>query len=178
MASADGPCCWAGGYEPETQKRMMREVRRASVFHDIGAKAGFYSLLAASLCDPGPVYAFEPLAANRELLMRHLELNRVSNVEVVPLALTGEMEKNGRPNDSPAGQDGEGATLDVLLREGRLAPPHCLRVDMQGAELRCCKAHANVSRSAGQRFFSWRMKTKSTKGAASFWNPGITTAKT
>ena len=80
--------CWLGFYEFEKQRLISSMVKTGTVFYDVGANVGFYSLLAAGLVGPqGQVFAFEPLPRNVAYLRRHLALNRASNVEILELAL-------------------------------------------------------------------------------------------
>ena len=137
--------CWLGSYEFKMQRSMARELRRGSAFYDVGANAGFYSLLAAVLVSPGPVYAFEPLPENAAYLRRHLALNRIRNVTLFELAISdragsacfsteatramGKLEPGGNLCV-------QSSTLDILLDEGRLAPPEFIKMDIEGAEYR------------------------------------------
>src|SRR5581483_4005597 len=82
--------CWLGSYEIQKQRCIASQLKPGSVFYDIGANAGFYSLLACSQVAPGRVYAFEPVPRNAEYIRRHLELNGVSNVQVLTLAISDE----------------------------------------------------------------------------------------
>ena len=127
------------------QRCLAREVQRCDVFYDVGANVGFYSLMAAVINDRGKVYAFEPLPENLNYLRRHIELNRISNIEVLPLAIAnvegsalfkpGEVRETGR-----LGPDGnlqvQVTTLDALLQREEIAPPHCIKMDIEGGELR------------------------------------------
>ena len=124
----------------------MREVERGSVFYDVGANVGFYSLLASFLVDPGMVFAFEPLPINIRYLQQHLKLNRVKNVEIFEMAIcdqrgtsffqaeeTGAM---GRLQTTGSFQVTT-STLDALIHEQKIAPPNCIKMDIEGGE---CKA--------------------------------------
>src|SRR5713226_8570232 len=82
---------WLGSFEHKKQTRIASALKPGSIFYDIGANAGFYSLLAARLVSPGKVYAFEPLPRNVSYLQRHLELNETSNVEVLDLAVSDQV---------------------------------------------------------------------------------------
>src|SRR5580765_1322501 len=54
--------CWLGSYEYDKQKLFQKTVRSGDVVYDVGANAGFYSLLASLLVgEKGHVYSFEPL---------------------------------------------------------------------------------------------------------------------
>jgi FkbM family methyltransferase len=137
--------CWLGNYELEMQKRVVTEVKRGEVFYDVGANVGFYSLLAATLTDPGRVYAFEPLPTNLGYLRKHLQLNKIQNVEVMEMAISNEVgmaffeteetRAMGRLQAS-GGARVRTSTLDALLNEERIAPPDCIKMDIEGGEFR------------------------------------------
>lgn len=137
--------CWLGFYEFEKQRLISSMIEPGTVFYDVGANVGFYSLLAAALVGPqGQVFAFEPLPRNVTYLRKHLELNRVSNVEILELAIA---EQNGMASFIPEPSGFMGrlsdtgclpvavASLDSLLEKGRLVPPHSIKIDIEGAEL-------------------------------------------
>jgi len=136
--------CWLGFYEYEKQRGISREVRPNSVFWDIGANVGFYSLLASKLVGSGKVFAFEPAPRNLSYLRKHLALNRVTNVEVLPIAVSDE-NGSARFQVEQSGFMGhlscEGnttvstATLDSLVDEGKVLPPDYVKMDIEGAEL-------------------------------------------
>ena len=137
--------CWLGFYEFEKQRLISSMVKPGTVFYDVGANVGFYSLLAAGLVGPqGRVFAFEPLPRNVMYLRRHLTLNRVFNVEILELAV-GERTGSASFTPDPSGCMGRlsdtgclpvtVASLDDLLEQGRLAPPHSIKMDIEGAEL-------------------------------------------
>src|SRR4051794_35570836 len=69
--------CWLGTYERNVQDLFAQEVRPGSVFYDVGANVGFYSVLASMLVNSGHVFAFEPLPENVQYLRRHLLLNKM-----------------------------------------------------------------------------------------------------
>src|SRR5689334_1113570 len=53
--------CWLGSYELSKQQLFARTLKPGGVLYDIGANAGFYTLLGSRLLGPeGRVYAFEP----------------------------------------------------------------------------------------------------------------------
>jgi FkbM family methyltransferase len=136
--------CWLGLYEREKQELISQEVSRNTVFYDVGANVGFYSLLASALVGLGRVFAFEPAPRNLGYLRKHLELNSATNVEVLELAVS---DKNGvtRFHVEPSGLMGHlssdgairvpTATLDSLVVEGRILPPDYIKMDIEGAEL-------------------------------------------
>jgi predicted RNA methylase len=73
--------CWLGSYESEKQAVVAEALGPGMVFYDLGANAGFYTLLAARAVLPGgEVIAFEPLPENISYLRRHVERNGFRNV--------------------------------------------------------------------------------------------------
>lgn len=136
--------CWLGLYEYEKQQLVAREVRPNTVFYDVGANVGFYTLLASRLVGAGKVFAFEPVPKNIAYLRHHLTLNRVTNAEIFPLAVG---DQNGMVSFSieQTGLMGhlsdEGGvtvpivTLDSLVVEGKILPPDYIKMDIEGAEL-------------------------------------------
>lgn len=136
--------CWLGLYEYQKQQCVFQEVRPGTVFYDVGAHVGFYSLLASALVGSGKVFAFEPVPRNLGYLREHLALNCIANVDVLPLAVSD------RTSTAPfqVGQTsfmgclaGKGsimvptATLDSLVESGRILPPNYIKMDIEGSEL-------------------------------------------
>ena len=136
--------CWAGTYERPIQELFRRLVRPGAVVFDVGANAGFYTLLASKLAGAGGrIFAFEPLPRNLEYLRRHLELNRVRNVTVEPVAVSatsGTARFRTAANASMGSLSGSGeievvsASLDDLLLAGRVPMPDLMKMDIEGGE--------------------------------------------
>jgi FkbM family methyltransferase len=144
---------WLGTYEYDKQKQIAKELSPSSVFYDLGANVGFYTLLAAKRATAGRVYAFEPLPRNIEFLRRHLELNRVRNAGVLELAVsdvTGPALFKEAGNSFMGRLEGGGklnvltATLDGLLQQGRILPPSVIKIDVEGAELLALRGSREV----------------------------------
>src|SRR5581483_2433575 len=56
---------WIGQYELEIQAALKRELRAGDTFFDVGANAGFFTLLASRFVGTeGKCVAFDPLAMN------------------------------------------------------------------------------------------------------------------
>ena len=132
--------CWLGTYEYENQHLFASLVPMDGVIYDLGANVGFYTLLAATRAKR--VIAVEPVARNLAFLKRHLELNRVSNVEVWSAAAAdkeGEEPFTAGPNHSMGKLANKGplvrtVTLDHL--SDACGPPALIKVDVEGAEYR------------------------------------------
>src|SRR6185295_4714839 len=71
--------CWLGTYERTKQKRFAAAISLNHVVYDLGAQAGFYSLLASRLVGrQGMVYSFEPLPRNIRFLKKHIAINSLT----------------------------------------------------------------------------------------------------
>jgi len=152
--------CWIGTYELPMQRLIAQEIAPGSVFYDIGANAGFYSLLASSKVGNGEVFSFEPLPSNVVLLKRHLQINCVHNVQVLDMAISN---KEGVAHFDSEGTRGAGrlhsagsltvhtSSLDSLLERGEISPPNAIKMDIEGAE-------ADALRGAQRCFEQYRPK--------------------
>jgi FkbM family methyltransferase len=147
--------CWLGIYERVLQAEMTRELKPGGVFYDVGANVGFYSLLGSALIEPGRVFAFEPLPSNVAYLKRHLKLNKITNVEVLEIAISDKIgELPFLEEETRAmGRLGHGgkrlvwcSTLDSLLQEQRIPPPDFIKMDIEGAELHALNGAKDIFR--------------------------------
>lgn len=146
--------CWIGTYERELQLLMMDLVRPGQVVYDIGANVGFFTLLAAQLVGPaGKVIAVEPLPRNLDLLRRHLAMNRIDNVVVVPSAAgdapgTASFEVAPSPSMGRLGTAGQlevaVTTIDALVAAGEAPPPALVKMDIEGGESRALAGAAQT----------------------------------
>ena len=137
--------CWLGSYERDLQRLLIEHLRPGDVFFDIGANVGFFSLVGSRLVGPsGKVYSFEPLPRNLNYLRRHIELNRIENVTVLPVAVA-DAPGNGFFTESPSASQGslgvdglnvQLVSLDTSIASGDLPTPRLLKIDVEGAESR------------------------------------------
>jgi FkbM family methyltransferase len=133
-----------GTYEPEQSGLFQKHIRAGEQVLDIGAAAGYYTLLAARLVGPsGQVVAFEPDRANLRYLRAHVRANRLKQVTVLPLAVgeqSGQFRFGGGTGTGTGRLCDEGVhevavqRLDDLAAERDLAPRH-VKIDVEGAEL-------------------------------------------
>jgi len=81
--------CWLGSYEYAKRRAFENAVKEGSTVFDIGANAGFYTVLASALVGAnGRVFAFEPVPSNLHYLREHLRLNAIKNVSVIEAAVS------------------------------------------------------------------------------------------
>lgn len=146
IAGASTHGCWLGTYEKVKRRRFQHAIRTGDVVYDVGANAGFYTLLASHrVGDKGCVVAIEPHPRNVEYLRRHIGLNKISNVIVVAAAAgdeSGVVSFDDGPNRSQGQVIATGArkvdaiTLDTLVLGRQLPAPQVIKIDVEGAENR------------------------------------------
>jgi FkbM family methyltransferase len=145
---------WLGSYEWEKQILLRSLIAKDSVFYDIGANVGFYTLLASVVTgSEGIVYAFEPLPRNLVYLHRHVDMNRLPNVAVFDCALgdtNGEVGfwEGDSPSEAHIAVDAplkvRMFTLDHVREAYQLKPPDVLKIDVEGAEAAVLRGAVNT----------------------------------
>lgn len=137
--------CWLGCYEPQIQRRFTQEITPGQVVFDIGANAGFYSMLASVLVGhTGSIYSFEPLPRNVAFLKRHVQINRLKNVTVLEAAAS-DVDGESNFDDTSGAATGHFSengklrvkcvTIDSLVSAAFVRVPDCLKIDVEGAEV-------------------------------------------
>lgn len=138
--------------ERPIQKIVADFLQPGTVFYDIGAHVGFFSVIAAKLVgSQGKVYAFEPDPQNAACLQFNVEVNQFSNVKVFEKAVskttgTGELllaeypgghtlASAGTPPDLKGAMTVELVCIDELVNQQVLEPPSVIKIDVEGAEL-------------------------------------------
>jgi FkbM family methyltransferase len=135
-------------WNAEEYEALKRHTRSGATVLDIGANVGCYTMLLAGwVGDTGHVYAFEPAAASRAGLVRHLALNGLSaRVSVRPEAVSD------RAGDAPfldAGTHGDNRLVGAAAPGTTFVPslsidgfcaaadlsPDVIKIDIEGAEL-------------------------------------------
>jgi FkbM family methyltransferase len=161
LAFDETSAVWAPGKtELPVQHALERLVEPGSVFFDIGANVGFFTLLGARLVGPtGTVVAFEPHAENAERLRRNVELNSFSNVEIVAQAVSdvsGDRLLDARhaataallPADRAGSRDGlacvEATSLDDFLAARPDLEPDVVKIDAEGHEVEIARGMLDV----------------------------------
>jgi len=68
-------------YEPLETQLFKSYLKEGMIVADVGADIGWYSLIASKIVgSKGRVYAFEPLPASYENLLRNIKLNKCTNI--------------------------------------------------------------------------------------------------
>lgn len=141
---------WAGSHEPSVQRALQQLIAPGSVFYDIGAHIGFFSLSAAR--SGAHVTAFEPDPESATRLRKHATRNRLdTTLRVIEAALWSRSENSitfqrGWPRSQGGILDGghhpvtgtgpriqvQAFRLDDYVARGNPAP-ETIKIDVEGA---------------------------------------------
>jgi FkbM family methyltransferase len=156
---------YTGSYEPEVTDILLAELRDGDTFLDVGANAGYFSLVASGQCGPrGVVHAFEADPALAAQLSRDAArlgrdfapvvvhdvavLDRPGRVCLVePPGARGELgERYVEPDDSRTDAGIRATSIDELLPDLRF---DVAKIDVEGAEVSVVQgASAAIRRSS------------------------------
>jgi len=115
---------------------------------DLGAGLGDFAICTARQCPDSTVYAFEPLAESYDLLTANVELNRLANVRMFPLAVAAsagrlymaagsglaERSRTFSRVEAAATRPVEAITLDEVFERWKIDRCDFLKIDCEGAE--------------------------------------------
>lgn len=147
--------------EPHVFRWIANGLRKGDVFFDVGAHHGWMSMLAARKTGRvGRVVAFEPSPSSIEFLSYHKRMNRLSQIDIVPKAVTNRDETGipfylvgdgnafmnslfdtDTPEISARGKtviEIETITLDTFSVQSGLIP-NLIKIDAEGAEIWVCE---------------------------------------
>ncbi len=136
-----------GFYEKELARLLYDSVKKDTVFYDLGAHWGYFSILAAKFVGPkGKVYAFEPMSDNYKRLTRNIRINEIKNIEALNLAVSnidGTLHFSNN-NDTFANTyvnatkdnfiEVTTVSLDKFIEQKDARPPDFIKIDVEGAE--------------------------------------------
>ena len=168
MVGAGDHGCWLGWYERDKAKLLAAALDTGSIFYDVGANVGFYSLLgAACVGSGGRVIAFEPVPENLLILQKHIAMSQLTNVTVIPAAVSdrcgaGRLQAGAANTTGCLSVDGdrevETGALDALVFERRLPVPQVIKwilktekpplSEAQSKHLGCTDQHCSWRRTA------------------------------
>lgn len=136
-----------GNHEPHVVRACIDLMRDGHVFYDVGASAGYFALSVARSFASGAVFAFEPQTSMATSLARSAQLNRLSNIVVVP-AMVGAFDGSrrlflpghsvhasaARPGPQTRAVMSPIRTLDSLVKTGAVPVPNVIKIDVEGGE--------------------------------------------
>jgi FkbM family methyltransferase len=127
-------------WEPALISFLLARLSTRDRFFDVGANVGLISLPVALGCGAS-VHSFEPAAENVARLHHNAALNHLSNLEVVPTALSekpGSLTIGGansmtRHVTADSGETVAATTIDAYVRRVG-ADPSAIKIDVEGHE--------------------------------------------
>lgn len=143
----------AGSCERPVQDALAHLLSPGDVFYDIGAHAGFFSMLACRQIGlRGQVFAFEPIRRLAKVIRHEAVVNGFPNITVIEAAVS---DRSGRgkllvtactagaslsttsavPPDVVAERQVRTICIDEELEHGRLRPPSVVKIDVEGVEV-------------------------------------------
>ena len=140
---------WLGSKDPWDLYHLRRLLGPGSVFFDIGANFGYYSMaLATALERQCRIYAFEPNPKTHARLLRHIEWNGLNGIVLpFPLALSDRegtatlIERSDNSGASRIGDDAPGIAVELTRLDDFCADKgveriDALKIDVEGLEAR------------------------------------------
>lgn len=155
---------WTGQYELAIQQAIVRELLPGDTFFDVGANAGFFTLVAARRVGAnGRVVAFEPLPDNAESVATEIRLNDLQTCHLSIEALSDHVGTAsfccgtnsstahlGKTTNGEPSIDVKLNTLDNAVHEW--GPPALVKMDIEGAEVDALRGAPTLLRSGHSTF--------------------------
>ncbi len=147
--------------EPMQTKLFAETINKGDVLFDVGANVGYYTVLGSKLAgSQGKVFSFEPLVRNISFLYRHVKLNNLTNVTIIPSAcadvvsvasfLISSNTAMGQIDSNASSTESKGqitivstVTLDEVSDKLKTVPD-VIKIDVEGAELSVLKGAQNI----------------------------------
>ena len=152
-----------GEFEYELINFLSLILNKCSVFIDIGANIGIYTLLASQqMKNMGKVYAFEPSGWAYDRLLENLRINNFNNVETFKIAvsdITGNLKFHmcdddayNSLSDAPMQKVKEvieiqSVRLENFCEECGIKVVDIIKIDAEGADYRVLKGAENILKS-------------------------------
>lgn len=152
---------FTGEYEAAELKALSQLMNGNSVFIDVGANVGLYSLKASEIIkDNGKVIGFEPFIKNFNQLSTHIECNNLSSKVKIENKAIGESEGklklyyseqahnrgmvSALKNDYANSYEVEMISLDGYCASHNINVVNCVKIDVEGYEMSVLKGMKNI----------------------------------
>jgi FkbM family methyltransferase len=154
-----------GDYEASVERILLSNLRPGTVFYDVGAHIGVFSLIAArNLGVQGSVFAFEPDPSNVRRIKENASRNQLEAIRIIPKAVSStdgrlrfqrasfqsSMNRGVLVEATSAYQastiEVDSITLDAVAREHVL--PSLIKIDVEGFEAAVLLGSEEIFQSA------------------------------
>ncbi len=147
IAGSHNNSVWLGTYERNQSLTFVQKSKGSKVFLDLGAHAGYYTLLYKSVNNESTVYSFEPVESNYDFLKKHIKMNNLKNIIRFKKAAadTEGILKFARGNSVGGKLSLKGdmevsaVKLSRLIKEKIIQFPDLIKMDIEGAEYQVLK---------------------------------------
>ncbi len=167
-----------GVYAKCETELLKNSIKPGTVFVDVGANVGYFTILASDLINSGHIYSFEPDIENYKVLIKNIKTNKIKNVTPIKKAVSNIDgtrnifidEKNlgshslSRKNVSNGNliQKIETITLNSFFNDlSENSSEFLIKMDVQGSEGLIIKGAENL------------LKRENTKILMEFWPKGL-----
>jgi len=142
IAGSHNNSVWLGTYESNQSLRFVQKSKGSKIFLDLGAHAGYYTLLYKSINKQSTVYSFEPVESNYNFLQQHIKMNNLEDIIHFKKAVA---DKEGvlrfARGNSVGGKLSAVGDMDVsaiklsrFIDEKIIQFPDIIKMDIEGAE--------------------------------------------
>jgi FkbM family methyltransferase len=159
--------------EPGTCDWLKKDLRPGEIFYDVGANIGVYTVLAA-MCtgENGRVFAFEPHCLSFSRLLDNIRVNNLERIVTpcnfalhdqqgfFPFNYFSEEAATSHSQIGTASENSEiefkpeiselkySASIDSLIATRKFPPPHHIKIDVDGNELKILQGMSTLMKSA------------------------------
>jgi len=149
-----------GEYEKAELKVIEKFLKNDSIFIDIGANFGLYTLYASKLIDEkGKIICFEPFSENFKSLTKNVSINNLSNVQLEKIAVGekentitlyyDQQEKNlgmvsAKPLERGVTEKVIVVSLDSYLKNESFTRIDLIKIDIEGFEYSALLGMKNI----------------------------------
>lgn len=152
-----------GTYEVPVTRAVQNRCLTGMIVCDVGAHLGYFTLLFSKLGSER-VFSFEPFPPNMACLLKTINLNKLSNVTLVPAAVSdysgfiafqphksSSMGKVVREEVTSSGCLVPVVALDNFLEKNGVRQIHLVKIDVEGEEIRVLQGmHRTLRRNHPQ----------------------------
>lgn len=158
-SSCGGLIIYSKFYEFPEMMFTKKILNDKSIFFDVGANIGIYTLLAATKIKKGKIYAFEPVDEALDILYQNIRINNLNNkVEVIEKVVSDKsgMEKFTIQNiseysristDRSAGVSIPSVKIDDFCKKNDIKFIDLIKIDVEGAEMKVLRGGENYMKN-------------------------------
>jgi FkbM family methyltransferase len=147
-----GKLLWIDNFEKAELEYLISSLNTGDIFFDVGANGGIFTVIAAKRVGPtGHVYAFEPGIPELDTLRNNIQLNNLTNVTIVDVAVSNQsgttkfavsqdgamnsMIQTNHPSQKiESWRNVSTITLDDFIKTKHIDRVDFLKVDVEGGE--------------------------------------------